>query len=147
MVKWKSLIILKEVMKSSGKYLRVCARNQWDWNLVRKIWNLPIKISIENCLFIHFKFHLPGSLSFYTALGNNTIFQQQLFLVSGGRWKLPHPLCGTPVAIDHFQCSHWKLNNLVHLIAQPTLPVISHFPSYSVRSAHQNANSSEFTRV
>ena len=52
-------------------------------NFLRKFWNLPIKISMENWLFIHFLSLLPGPLPFYTALENNTIFLQQFFRFRG----------------------------------------------------------------
>ena len=62
-----------------------------NWNLLRKFWNLHIKISIENWLFTH----LPGPLSFYTALENKTIYLQQFFRFRG-EGKLPPPPCGRP---------------------------------------------------
>ena len=46
---------------------------------------------MENALFIHFLSHLPGPLSFYTALENNTIFLQQFFRFRGGGISPPSP--------------------------------------------------------
>ena len=54
-----------------------------NWNLLRKFWNLHIYISMENWLFIHFLSLLPGPLSFYTALENNTIYLQHFFRFQG----------------------------------------------------------------
>ena len=65
--------------------------------MLRKFWNLHIKISKENWLFIYFLSHLLGPLSFYTALENNTIFLQQFFRFRGGGEASPlPPPCGRP---------------------------------------------------
>ena len=49
--------------------------------------------------FFHFLSHLPGPLSFYTALENNTSFLQQFFFgFGGGSFPLPPP-CGRPCII------------------------------------------------
>ena len=50
---------------------------------------------MENWLFILFLSHLPGPLSFYTALENNTIFLQQ-FLGFGGGEASTLPPAGAP---------------------------------------------------
>ena len=73
--------------------------------LLRQFWNLHIKISMENWLFIHFLSHLPGPWSFYTALENKTIFLQQFFLVSGGGGSFPP--AGAPVVYLH-AATLWK---------------------------------------
>ena len=59
--------------------------------MLRKFWNLHIKISMENWLFTHFLSLLPGPLSFYTALENNTIYLQQFFRFRGEAYPLPPP--------------------------------------------------------
>ena len=56
---------------------------------------------MENWLFTHFLSYLPGPLSFYTALENNTIFLQQFFSVSGGGIIPPYPLRAA-LALIHF---------------------------------------------
>ena len=82
MVYWKSLIILKEIMKPSGKVLRVWAKNPI------KIWNFweNFKISIRKSQwkidFSSFLYDVPGPLRVHTALDNNIIFLHH-FSVSG----------------------------------------------------------------
>ena len=48
---------------------------------------------MENCFFTHFISDLPGPLSFYPTLENNTIFLQQFFRFRG-RAELPPPPAG-----------------------------------------------------
>ena len=64
---WNSLIILKEIKKSSDKFLRVWAKNQLRFGVFEKILNLHTKLSME-VIFTHFLSHLPGLLWFYTPL-------------------------------------------------------------------------------
>ena len=73
-----------------------------NWNFLRKIWNLHIKISIENLLFTHFLSILPGPRLFYTALENNTIYLQQLFRFRGRGKLSPPPPCGRPWFFEYF---------------------------------------------
>ena len=87
----KSLIILKEIEKLSGKFLRVWAKNQLRFKIFRENFKIYIqKISIENLFFTHFLSDLPRPLSVYTTLENNIIFLQ--FYRFGGRT----PPCGRP---------------------------------------------------
>ena len=45
---WKSLVILKEIKNTRGKYLRIWLKVNYDLKLPRKIMNFHTKISIEN---------------------------------------------------------------------------------------------------
>ena len=77
----------------SAKFCAFGLKINGNWNLLRKFWNLHIKISMENWLFIHFLSNLPGPLSFYTALEKHH-FLQQFF---GFRGSSPPPLpAGAP---------------------------------------------------
>ena len=90
-----------------------------NWNLLRKFWNLHIKISMENWLFTHFLSLLPGPLSFYTALENNTIFLHQFF--RGGSEGHQGRACkglaawavtggGAPRTLEKFSKNVYKIN-------------------------------------
>ena len=94
---WTSLIILKEILKPSDKFLRVWAKSQLRF--LRKLLNLHRKISMENWCFTHFLSDLPRPLSFYTALENNSIFYNNFFVWGGvgGSFTLPPPPAGAPV--------------------------------------------------
>ena len=96
----------KKVKKPSGKFLRVWAKNQWGLKFVEKILKFTYKNLNGKLPFFLFLSHLPGPLSFYTALENNTIFLQQFFQFrGGGAGKLPPPPCGrlcTAMTINSF---------------------------------------------
>ena len=59
---------------------------------------------MENGLFILFLSHLPGPLSFYTALENNTIFNNIFFGLGGGSFP-PPPLQAPLVIYLQIYCS------------------------------------------
>ena len=54
---------------------------------------------MENWLFLFFLSNLPGPLSFYTAMENNTIFLQQFFRFRGGGEFRPLPPAGAPANV------------------------------------------------
>ena len=56
---------------------------------VEKILKFTYKNLNGKLILIHFLSVLPGPLSFYTALENNTIFLQQFFLFRGGEASPP----------------------------------------------------------
>ena len=59
---WKPLIILKEIKKTSGKYLRVWAKNQLIFEIFEKIWKFTYKNL--NGKLIFYPFSLPSSRTF-----------------------------------------------------------------------------------
>ena len=59
---WKPLIILKEIKKPSGKYLRVWAKNQLIFEIFEKIWKFTYKNL--NGKLIFYPFSLPSSRTF-----------------------------------------------------------------------------------
>ena len=64
---WKSLIILKEIKKRSGKYLRVWAKNQLRFEIFEKIFKFTYKnLNGKSISFTRFLLPLPGLLAFYT---------------------------------------------------------------------------------
>ena len=66
---------------------------------------------MENWLFIHFLSLLPGPLSFYTALENNTIFLQQFFRFRrGGGEASPLPPWGRPWFHSSIQCPNFYIS-------------------------------------
>ena len=79
-----------EIKKPSVKFLRVWAKNQWGLKFFEKILKFKYK-NLNGKLTSHFLSHLPGPLSFYTALENKTIFLQQFLWFRGGG-ELPPPL-------------------------------------------------------
>ena len=77
---------------------------------------------MENWLLIHFLSILPGPLSFYTALENNTIFLQQFFRFRGGSFPLP-PL-RAPMDPEELLERGWKFLKIS--ILEQTHPKASH---------------------
>ena len=58
---WKSLIILKEIKKPNGKFLRVLAINQLRFEIVENILKFTYKIPVENGFFTHFLSRIQGT--------------------------------------------------------------------------------------
>ena len=75
----------KECKKLSGKFLLVWAKNHWGLKFIEKILKYIWKIEFLSIFYPH----LPGLLSFYTALENNTIFLQQFFRFRGRGGSFP----------------------------------------------------------
>ena len=65
----------------SSESFCVLAKTQWILKFSEKIFNFQTKISIETGILPIFLFDLPGTLSFYTVLKNNTICQKYFGLV------------------------------------------------------------------
>ena len=59
---WKSLIILKEIKKPTGKFLRVWAKNQLRFEIFEKILKFTYKNL--NGKLIFYLFSLPSSMTF-----------------------------------------------------------------------------------
>ena len=83
---WKSLIIIKEIMKLRGILLRVWDKNQLLFEFLGKFKHLDTKISMENWYFTHFLSDLPGPLSFYRALKKHFI---NIFRFRGESFNFP----------------------------------------------------------
>ena len=72
---WKILIILKQIKKPTGKFLRVLAKNQLRFDIFEKILKCTIKNLNGKLIFTHFHSHLQGPLSFYTPLEHTKILE------------------------------------------------------------------------
>ena len=138
MVEWKSLIILKEFKKPNGNFLRVWAKNQWRLKCFDKILKFTYTNLNRKLTFFYFLSHLPGPLSFYTALENNTIFLQHFFGFGAGG-SFPPPPHGRP-CYWHLYTKMlafreiWVLNYRHHINTQLSYLVIYNFAPNNPRT-------------
>ena len=85
---WKSLIILKEIEKPTGKYLRFSAKTQLKLEIFEKRFKFTYKTSMESWFLTYFLSHLPWLLSFYTHLEHTKFFGVGLGVVPPGLVEL-----------------------------------------------------------
>ena len=84
---WKSIIILNENKKPSGKFLGVWPKINADLHFLRNFKKCTYENLNWKFIFTQFLSDFPGPLSVNTALENNTIFLQHLF----GLGEAPKP--------------------------------------------------------
>ena len=80
MASWKSLINQKELNILRGKFVCVLTKNQLRFDILEKVFEFHMKISIENWFLTEFY-----TVSFYTALENSIHFLRKFFEFVG-RW-------------------------------------------------------------
>ena len=107
----KFLIILKEIKKPSGTFMRVLAKNQLRFEKSWEIFIIYIGKSKWKIDFLPIFSPIFQDLSFNTALENYSIFLQQFFWFGGGGFYLPPlPPAGAPViCIRNYAGKHFLL--------------------------------------
>ena len=80
----KSLIILKEIRKPSGKIFRVWGKTQLTFEMYAKIFQFTYRNLNGKLIFAYFLSHLPGLLLFYTPLEHSKILGIGLGVVRPG---------------------------------------------------------------
>ena len=80
----KSLIILKEIRKPSGKLLRVWGKTKLRFEIYEKTFQFAYRNLNGKLIFTHFLSHLPGPLLFYTPLEHTKILGIGLGVVRPG---------------------------------------------------------------